>query len=185
MKYAVLLGATLALAAQTMHYPQTRKGDTVDNYNGTRIADPYRWLENTDSTETAAWVAAENKLTEQYLAGIPRRAALRERLNTLFNYERYASVQKAGPHYLISRNDGLQNQNVIYVADGLKDAGRVLLDPNTLRADGTAALTAWEPSNDGKLLAYGVAEAGSGRSLPVARSRTRHTAQSEPASATP
>jgi len=172
VKYAVLLAATmLGLAAQTIHYPATRKGDTVDDYNGTKVADPYRWLENTDSAETAAWVAAENKVTQGYLAGIPRRAALRERLNTLYNYERYASVQKAGPHYLVSRkagphylvsrNDGLQNQNVIYVADSLKEAGRVLLDPNTLRADGTAALTGWEPSNDGKLLAYGVAEAGS------------------------
>src|SRR5579883_341674 len=150
-----------ALSAQTMHYPQPRKDSTVDDYHGVKIADPYRWLENTDSPETAAWIEAENKLTQQYLAAIPRRASFKDRLTTLFNYERFGTFQKAGTHYIYSRNDGLQNQSVLYVADSPTAAGRVLLDPNTLRADGTAALSGTSPSNDGKLFAYAIAEAGS------------------------
>jgi prolyl oligopeptidase len=148
-------------AAQTLHYPQPRKDSTVDDYHGVKVADPYRWLENTDSPETAAWVEAENKVTQQYLAGIPRRAAFKDRLNTLYNYERYGSFYRTGPHYIYSRNDGLQNQNVLYVTDTLTGTGRILLDPNTLRADGTAALGGASPSNDGKLFAYAIADAGS------------------------
>jgi prolyl oligopeptidase len=162
MKSAVcVFCAAAALAAQTMHYPQPRKDSTVDDYHGVKIADPYRWLENTDSPETTAWVEAENKVTQQYLAAIPRRAAFKDRLTTLYNYERYGSFYKAGPHYIVSRNDGLQNQSVLYVTDALHGPERVLLDPNTLRADGTAALSGTSPSNDGKLFAYAVAEAGS------------------------
>jgi prolyl oligopeptidase len=162
MKSTVLLCATAALAAaQTMSYPQPRKDSTVDDYQGVKIADPYRWLENTDSAETAAWVEAENEVTQQYLAAMPRRAAFKDRLTTLFNFERYGSFQKAGARYIYSRNDGLQNQSVLYVSDSLTGAGRVLLDPNTLRADGTAALSGFVPSKDGKLIAYGIAEAGS------------------------
>jgi prolyl oligopeptidase len=161
MKLVVCLFATTMLAAQTMPYPQPRKDSTADDYHGVKIADPYRWLENTDSPETAAWVEAENKVTQQYIAGIPRRAAFKDRLTTLYNYERYGTFYKAGPRYIYSRNDGLQNQNVLYVSDTLAGAGRVLLDPNTLRADGTAALSGASPSNDGKLFAYAIAEAGS------------------------
>jgi prolyl oligopeptidase len=144
-----------------MKYPQTAKGDVVDDYHGTKIADHYRWLEDTDSPATAAWVAAENRVTQDYLAAIPRRAAFKDRLTTLYDYERYGSVEKAGRRYLIFRNDGLQNQSVLWVTEDLKDNGRILLDPNTLRADGTAALSGNVPSRDGKLLAYGVADAGS------------------------
>lgn len=161
MKSAVLLFAAALACAQTMHYPQPRKDNVVDDYHGVKIADPYRWLENTDSPETAAWVEAENKVTRQYLDAIPRRAEFKDRLTTLFNYERYGTFYKAGPHYIYSRNDGLQNQNVLYVTDTPAAPGRVLLDPNTLRADGTAALSGTSPSNDGKLFAYAIAEAGS------------------------
>ena len=161
MKSAVLLCTAMLAAAQTLPYPQPRKDSTVDDYHGVKIADPYRWLENTDSAETAAWVAAENKVTQSYLSAIPRRAAFKDRLTKLYNYERYGSFQKIGPRYLYSRNDGLQNQSVLYVADSLSGPGRVLLDPNTLRADGTAALSGASPSNDGKLLAYAIADAGS------------------------
>jgi prolyl oligopeptidase len=162
MKSAILLCATAALAAaQTMSYPQPRKDSTVDDYHGVKVADPYRWLENTDSPETAAWVEAENKVTQQYVAAIPRRGAFKDRLTTLYNYERYGSFYKAGSRYIYARNDGLQNQSVLYVSDSLTGAGRVLLDPNTLRADGTAALSGTSPSNDGKLFAYAIAEAGS------------------------
>ena len=161
MKSAVLLCTAMLAAAQTLPYPQPRKDSTVDDYHGVKIADPYRWLENTDSAETAAWVAAENKVTQSYLSAIPRRAAFKDRLTKLYNYERYGSFQKIGPRYLYSRNDGLQNQSVLYVADSLSGPGRVLLDPNALRADGTAALSGASPSNDGKLLAYAIADAGS------------------------
>ena len=161
MKSAVFFCVVALAAAQTMHYPQPHKDSTVDDYHGVKIADPYRWLENTDSPETAAWVEAENKVTQGYLAASPKRAAFKDRLTTLYNYERFGSFQKAGSRYIYSRNDGLQNQSVLYVSDGLTAPGRVLLDPNTLRADGTAALSGFVPSNDGKLLAYGIAEAGS------------------------
>lgn len=144
-----------------MKYPAARKSDVVDNYHGTRIADPYRWLEDTDSAETAKWVADENAVTQAYLAKIPRRASIKDRLTSLYNYERFNNVERAGSRYLITRNDGLQNQDVVYVADSLTAPPRVLLDPNTLRADGTAALAGMEPSRDGKLLVYGVADAGS------------------------
>ena len=142
-------------------YPAARKSGQVDDYHGTKVADPYRWLEDTDSPETAAWVAAENRFTQDYLARIPQRAGFKDRLTTLFNYQRYARFEKAGQRYLFQRNDGLQNQNVLFVADGLGGKERVLLDPNTLRADGTAALAESVASMDGRLLAYGVADAGS------------------------
>jgi prolyl oligopeptidase len=162
MRHAVLAVLVLGIAtAQTMKYPAARKSDVVDTYHGTKVADPYRWLEDTDSAETAKWVADENRVTQEYLATVPRLGAIKDRLMTLYNYERFNSVERAGSRYLITRNDGLQNQDVLYVADTLNGPTRVLLDPNTLRADGTAALAAVEPSKDGKLLAYGLADAGS------------------------
>jgi len=142
-------------------YPVARKAGQVDDYHGTKVADPYRWLEDTDSAETAVWVAAENKVTQDYLSKTPQRSRFKDRLTTLYNYERYRRFEKAGQRYLFLRNDGLQNQNVLYVADGLTGKERVLLDPNTLRADGTAALSEHVPSMDGRLLAYGLADAGS------------------------
>ncbi len=163
MKYAVicLFLAMAAMSAQPVKYPAARKGDVVDDYHGVKIADPYRWLEDTDSAETAAWVKAENQVTQQYLSRIPERARFKERLTKLYDYERFTRFEKAGPRYLFFRNDGLQNQDVLYVSEGLTGTPRVLLDPNTLRADGTAALAGAVPDHDGKLLAYGIAEAGS------------------------
>lgn len=142
-------------------YPTARRGDTVDTYHGKKIADPYRWLEEPDSAETRAWLTAENQLTESFLAQVPQRAALRKRLESLWNYERYGLPHKKGERYFYTRNDGLQNQSVLYVADSLDAEPRVLLDPNKLSADGTVSLTSWRPSEDGKLLAYGLASAGS------------------------
>ena len=162
MRYGLLVVLGLGMSfAQTMKYPAAKKSDVVDDYHGTKIADPYRWLEDTDSPETAQWVAEENRITREYFAAIPQRARYKDRLMTLFNYERFTGLEKAGSHYLVMRNDGLQNQDVLYVADSLHGTERVLLDPNTLRADGTAALSGVEPSKDGKLLAYGLADAGS------------------------
>jgi prolyl oligopeptidase len=142
-------------------YPETRRVDHVDELHGEKIADPYRWLEDLDSQETAAWVAAQNKVTNAYLEKIPQRQAIRQRLTELWNYERYGTLYKEGGRYFISRNDGLQNQNVLYTMDKLDAKPRVLLDPNTLSADGTVALSGSSVSEDGKLFAYGLASAGS------------------------
>lgn len=155
------LGAVAMQAQEQLKYPPARRGDTVDVLHGQKVADPYRWMEELDAPETRAWVLAENRLTESWLAQVPERAALRERLTTLWNYERYDVPWQAGGRYFYTRNDGLQNQSVLYVADSLEGAPRVLLDPNALRADGTVALAAYSTSDDGRHLAYGLAEAGS------------------------
>jgi prolyl oligopeptidase len=156
---------TLFSVAQTtsspLSYPQARRSDQVDDYHGTKVADPYRWLEDTDSAETHAWVEAENKLTFSYLDQIPYRQAIRDRLTKLWNYERYTSPHQEGGRYFYEHNDGLQNQNVLFVAESLNAAPRTLLDPNTLSTDGTVALSGTAISDDGKLLAYGLATSGS------------------------
>jgi prolyl oligopeptidase len=142
-------------------YPVAKKVDQTDNYFGTTIADPYRWLEDANSEETHAWVEAENKLTRSYLSQIPQRDAIRQRLSQLWNYERYSVPVKEGGRYFYSRNDGLQNQAVLYTMDSLNAKPRLLLDPNTLAADGTVALAGTAVSPDGKLLAYSTAASGS------------------------
>ena len=148
-------------AAAELTYPESPRGDQIDDYHGEKVADPYRWLEDLDSAETKAWVEAQNELTFGYLEQIPQRAEFKERLTQLWDFERFGLPVKRGDRYFYTRNDGLQNQSVLYVADTLDGEPRVLLDPNTLLADGTAALAAWRPSEDGTLLAYGLAEAGS------------------------
>jgi prolyl oligopeptidase len=147
--------------AMPFAYPPARRDNTIDNYHGTEIADPYRWLEAPDSPETRAWVTAENKLTESFLSQIPQRDAIRKRLTALWNYERFGLPHKKGQRYFYTRNDGLQNQSVLYVADTLEGEPRVLLDPNTLSQDGTVSLTGWQASDDGARLAFGLASAGS------------------------
>ena len=147
-------------AAPTLKYPVAAKGTQVDDYHGVKIADPYRWLEDTDSPETKAWVEAENALTFGYLNTIPERAAIRVRLTQLWNYARYGSPTKSGGRYFQYQNTGLQNQSVLYVRDG-GGPSRVLLDPNTLSTDGTVALSATEPSPDGHMLAYATSASGS------------------------
>jgi prolyl oligopeptidase len=150
-------------------YPVAKTGDVIDDYHGTKIADPHRWLEDTNSADTAAWIAAENKVTAAYFAQIPEREKIRARLTQLFDYERfpalaleeYAGAFQAGGKYFVFRNDGLQNQDVLYVLDKPDATPRVLLDPNTLRADGTAALSRVSPTPDGTKLAYAIAQAGS------------------------
>ena len=148
-------------AAPRWRYPETRRIDVVDDYHGVRVADPYRWLEDDNSPETKAWVEAENALTFGYLRGIPELAAIRERLTRLWSYERYGvPIQRAG-RYFFTKNDGLQNQSVLYTMAGAGATPVVLLDPNTLSPDGTIALNAFAVSDDGNLLAYGLATAGS------------------------
>ena len=152
---------TCAATGPSLTYPVSKKTDQLDNYHGTNVADPYRWLEDANSAETKSWVDAQNKVTQAYLAQIPQREAIRQRLTQLWNYERYSVPEKEGGRYFYTRNDGLQNQSVLYTLKKLGDTPRVLLDPNTLAADGTVALAGAEVSPDGKLLAYSIAASGS------------------------
>ncbi len=159
---AIAISSTAAQSPPTaLKYPAAQRGDQADVYHGVRIADPYRWLEDTDSPATKAWVQAENQLTFGYLATIPERARIRTRLESLYNYAKLSSPVKAGGRYFFTENSGLQNQPVLYVQDGLHGQPRVLLDPNTLSSDGTVALSTKQPSPDGRYLGYGVAVGGS------------------------
>jgi len=142
-------------------YPAAKKVDVADDYHGTKVADPYRWLEDTNSAETIAWVEAENKVTAAYFVQIPQRAKIHARLAELFNYARYNRAFEVAGKYFLFRNNGLQNQDILYVADKPNGEERALLDPNTLRADGTAALSGLSVDRDAKLLAYAIAQAGS------------------------
>ena len=150
-----------AVQNETIPYPQTKKGDVVEVLHGHTISDPYRWLEDPNSPETVAWVEAQNKVTFGYLEKIPRRAAIRERLTKLWNYERYGVPSREGAWTIFSKNDGLQNQAVIYKATSLDATPEVLLDPNTLSNDGTVALSGMSFSEDGKHLAYATSASGS------------------------
>lgn len=144
-----------------LRYPETKKVDQVDDYHGTKIADPYRWLEDLDSDHTARWVAAQNEVTFEYLRQIPQRERLRERLSKLWNFERYSGVGQVAGRYFFSRNEGLQNQSVVWTADSLDGEARVLIDPNKLSADGTVALAGQFVSEDGTRMAYSLARSGS------------------------
>ncbi|NOT60472.1 MAG: S9 family peptidase [Acidobacteria bacterium] len=146
---------------QKFDYPKAERGTQVDDYHGTKVADPYRWLENPDSPESRAWIEAQNRLTFGLLEQIPERAHIKERLTKLWNYEKYGVPFKEGGKYFFTKNDGLQNQSVLYVSDALNGQPRVLLDPNTLSNDGTVALAGYAVSRDGKHLAYGLAASGS------------------------
>jgi prolyl oligopeptidase len=148
-------------ATMPLPYPDAPRVDQIDDYFGTRVADPYRWLEEVDSPQTQAWIAEENALTESVLATVPQREAIRARLTEVWNYERRSVPEKVGDQYAYFRNTGLQNQAVLYVTRDLAEPGRVLLDPNTFSVDGTVALTVSEFSADGSLLAYSVSSSGS------------------------
>ncbi|MCB8994291.1 MAG: S9 family peptidase [Bacteroidales bacterium] len=158
---SVLTILSVSCSNNRIQYPVAHKGDTVDNYFGTEVADPYRWLEDDMSQETAEWVAAENKVTEEYLSKIPYREKIKERLTKLWDYSRMGNLNKKGDYYFYSFNSGLQNQDVIMYKKNLSDAGQVFLNPNSLSEDGTAALATFSPSNDGKYAAYAIAKAGS------------------------
>ena len=144
-----------------IEYPDAKKVDTVDVYFGQEVADPYRWLEDDNSTETAEWVEAENKITFEYLDKIPFRQQLKERLTEIWNYPKYRVPFKRGDKYFIQKNDGIQNQDVLYMMRSLDAESEVLLDPNTLSEDGTVALSDISVSKDGKYLAYSTSSGGS------------------------
>jgi prolyl oligopeptidase len=159
---AICVVSSIALAGP-IDYPKTRTVDHVDTYHGTTVADPYRWLEDDvrESSEVAAWVEAQNEVTFAYLESLPQRDAIARQLTRLWDYEKIGTPRKRGGMYFFTRNDGLQNQDVLYVRRSLNDEPRMLVDPNTWSEDGTVALASYEPSRDGKYLAYSIAEAGS------------------------
>ena len=166
MKKTILLLSGIMVMSCTpqqkkLTYPKAEKVDTVDVYFGTEVADPYRWLENDTSAATVAWVEAENKVTNEYLAQIPFRKQLLERLTNLANYEKIGAPFKKHGKYYFYKNDGLQNQSVLYVQDSLEGEPRVFLDPNKLSDDGTVALTGLSFSHDGKYAAYTISRSGS------------------------
>ena len=153
---AVLAGPKLPLA-----YPPAHKCDQVDEYHGVKVNDPYRWLEDVDSQETHAWIAAQNEVTFAYLEQIPARDKINERLTELWDYEKYGVPVKHGGRYFYTKNDGLQNQSVLYWTPALEAEPRVLFDPNLLAEDGTIAASGYAISEDGKRLAYGLSASGS------------------------
>jgi len=157
----IALNTNCRLPIAKVNYPETRKENVVDILHDIAVPDPYRWLEDDNAPETEAWVKAQNEVTFAYLDRIPERKAIRERLTKLWNYERYGIPYEEGGRYFYSRNDGLQNQSVLYVTESLDAEPRVLLDPNTLSEDGTVALGQTEVSRDGRCLAYGLSTAGS------------------------
>ena len=161
---ALLLFASGSLLGQTrppIRYPVTRSSDQVDVLHGERVADPYRWLEDTDAPETRTWIEAQNAVTFGYLESIPERASIRQRLTKLWDYPKYSAPFKEGKYYFYWENSGLQNQSVLYVRNGWKGKTRVLLDPNTMSSDGTVAVGVTSPSENGRYLAYAVSSGGS------------------------
>jgi prolyl oligopeptidase len=161
---AIACGALLApaiFAAPQLQYPDSKKVDHVDTYHGTKVPDPYRWLEDDTSADTAAWVEAENKVTFPYLEKIPFRKQLTDRVLQLNNYERYSAPSRKGAYFFYRKNAGLQNQSVLYMQTGVNGAPEVLIDPNTWSPDGTVSLATFAPSKDAKYAVYGVSRSGS------------------------
>lgn len=155
------LSFMLSCSEKSIQYPPTKKGEVKDTYFGTEVEDPYRWLEDDNSPETAEWVKAQNQLTFAYLEKLPYRQEIKTRLTELWDYPKYGTPFKEAGKYFFFKNNGLQNQSVLYTTADLSAEPKVLLDPNTLTDDGTAALTGTEVSADGKYLAYQVAKSGS------------------------
>ena len=153
--------ASTALIAQQLQYPAARKIDHADVYHGTKVADPYRWMEDDMSTETAAWVEAENKVTFPYLEAIPYRAQLQARVKQLNDYPKYSSPSRKGPYYFFSKNEGLQDQSVLYIQKGIDGTPEVLLDPNKWEGAPTTRLAGFAPSADAKYAVYGISKGGS------------------------
>jgi prolyl oligopeptidase len=163
MMACVALSANAVLGQGKLEYPKTAQVDQADDYHGTRVPDPYRWLEDDvrTSAQVEEWVTAQNKVTFGYLEATAQREPLRKRLTELWDYEKYSSPFKTGGRYFYFHNSGLQNQSVLFTMNSLKSEPRVLIDPNTWSADGTVSLSGLAPSDDGKYIAYGIQDAGS------------------------
>ncbi len=157
---APLVTPSLSGSTAAPVYPRVERGTDVDDYHGTRVADPYRALEVADAPATRRFVAEQNALAQPWLEAIPQRAWIKSRLEALWNYERVGVPRKEGGRYFFLRNDGLQNQSVLYWTDALEATPHVLIDPNTRRADATVAIARFEPSPDGKILAYSLSDGG-------------------------
>ena len=157
-----IMGLTTQIEAQ-MTYPETRKVDQLDEYFGITVPDPYRWLEDDvrESDDVRQWVTDQNEVTMKYLKELPYREQIESRLTKLWDYEKFSAPFKAGGRYYLFKNDGLQNQNVLYHMKSLDDEPKVLMDPNQWSKDGTVALGGLAFSQDGKYVAYGVQESGS------------------------
>jgi len=156
----VLVATGIAAATTSLDYPQTRREAVADTYHGVRVEDPYRWLEKPDAQATQDWVRAQNALAQPWLEALPQREWLKRRLGELWNYERFGIPRKAGNRYFYLRNDGRQNQAVLWVSESREAEGRVLFDPNAVRSDATVALSRFEPSPDGSVVAYGLSDGG-------------------------
>jgi prolyl oligopeptidase len=161
MSQADMTQADITPASHSLVYPPSPKVDQVDDYHGVEVADPYRWLEDPDSDESRQWIEAQNQVTFTYLNDIPVRESLKQRLTQLWNYEKYGIPFKRENRYFYFKNDGLQNQSVLYTLPKLDAEPRVLLDPNTLSEDGTVALSGLAISEDARLMAYGLSTSGS------------------------
>ncbi len=159
--YLLAFAFMMSCTQKPIHYPPTAKGDVKDTYFGTEVEDPYRWLEDDNSAETAEWVKTQNELTFNYLEKLPFRDQIKTRLTELWDYPKYGTPVKEGGKYFIYKNSGLQNQNVLYTTNDMAVEPTVILDPNTLSDDGTAALTSVTVSDDGKYLMYQLAKSGS------------------------
>ena len=144
-----------------LEYPQTKQGQAVDNYHGTEVKAPYRWLEDPDTSETKAWIESQNALTDSYFETLPFRAQIHSKMSKKWNVPKIGLPFKKGGRYFYSKNDGVQPQSVLYWSEQIENDGKVLLDPNTLSEDGTVALSSYSVSHDGKKLAYGLQKAGS------------------------
>ena len=157
-----LLICTATLAAQSTlpTYPHPRKGDVVDDYHGTKVADPYRWMEDLNAPEVKQWVDAENAITLKYLDGLPQRDALKKRITELWNYPKVTPPRYEGRHWFYNRNSGLQRQSVVFTRETLNGSETVALDPNSLSPDGSTALSACA-APDAQHFAYGQSEGGS------------------------
>ncbi|MCH8218816.1 MAG: hypothetical protein IH892_18820 [Planctomycetes bacterium] len=158
-----IAGSICVAAGAGLDYPETERMDHTDEYHGVKVADPYRWLEEDvrQSPRVRDWVTAQNKVTFDYLAKLPRREQIEKRLTALWDYEKHGMPSKVGGRYVMSKNDGLQNHSVIYVAESLEGPRRVLFNPNEWSEDGTVSLGGLSFSHDGALVAYAVQDAGS------------------------
>jgi prolyl oligopeptidase len=156
-----LSGCVALQEDRVLKYPEAPVDPVVEEHHGVRVEDPYRWLEELDSPETRGWIDAQNRLTFDFLAKIPARERLKRRITELWDYEKYGVPFRKGGRYFFTRNDGLQNQSVLYVLDRLDGEPRALLDPNALSEDGTVALTTYAVSENGRLLAYALSAKGS------------------------
>ena len=159
--FLIMLLPSLSCSGPSLNYPETRKDDVVDEYFGTMVPDPYRWLEDDRSPETMEWVKKQNELTFGYLENIPFREKIKTRLTEILNFPRMSAPWKEGDYYFYSFNNGLQNQDLYYIKKSLEYEGEVFLDPNLMSDKGTVSLTNLSVSNDSKYVGYGISKGGS------------------------